>query len=114
VPGFGTSYGGVCWVMIIPWNGSLRSDAATEPLAAWPRQMVVRLASVLGIAALATMAVAAGGCGSVTSQPNGTWTGCGNMSRPSVMQVQRTVQLARSTPAVLLATERRARVVRRL
>jgi hypothetical protein len=74
----------------------------------------MRQARLLAIAALATVAVAAGGCGDVSTQPNGAWTGCGNVARPSVVQVRRTVRLATSMRGILLATERRAAVVRRL
>jgi hypothetical protein len=76
--------------------------------------MDVRKARLLAIAAVATVAVVASGCADVSTQPNGAWTGCGNVARPSVMQVQRTVRLASPTPRMLLATERRATVVRRL
>ena len=76
--------------------------------------MDVRRARLLGIAALATVAVVASGCGDVSTQPNGTWRGCGNAARPSARPVRRTVRLAAATRQVLLATERRAAVARRL
>jgi hypothetical protein len=78
------------------------------------RQIDVRKAGLLAIAALATVTVAASGCGKVSTQPHGAWAGCGNLARPSVMQVRRTVALARPMREILLATERRAPVVRRL
>lgn len=68
----------------------------------------------MAAAALATVTVAASGCGDVSTQPNGAWAGCGNLARPSVMQVRRTVELARPMREILLATERHAPVVRRL
>lgn len=74
----------------------------------------MRQARLLAIAALAIVAVAAGGCTDVSTQPNGAWTSCGNLARPSVVQVRRTVRLATSIQGILLATERRAPVVRRL
>jgi hypothetical protein len=76
--------------------------------------MVVRTAILLGAIALAVLAIGAGGCADVSTQPNGAWIGCGNVARPSVVQVRRTGPLARSNSGVLLATERRAAVVRRL
>jgi len=76
--------------------------------------MDMRHARLLAIAAAATVAVVASGCADASTQPNGAWTGCGNVARPSVMQVQRTVALASPTTRILLATERRATVVRRL
>jgi hypothetical protein len=86
----------------------------------------MRRAHLLAIAALAAVTVAASGCGHVSTQsqgatqshgatqPKGAWSGCGNLARPSVMQVRRTVGLARPMREILLATERRAPVVRRL
>jgi len=76
--------------------------------------MAVRVGRSLGAAVLAVVAVGAAGCGDASTQPNGAWTGCGNVARPSVVQVRRSVPPARSVSGVLLATERRAGVARRL
>jgi hypothetical protein len=78
------------------------------------RQIDVRKAGLLATAALAAVTVAASGCGDVSAQPRGAWAGCGNLARSSVMQVRRAVELARPMREILLATERRAPVVRRL
>ena len=91
-----------------------RCPGQRNQFAVWQRQMDVRKARLLVRAAVAIVAVVASGCADVSTQPNGAWTSCGNVARPSVMQVQRTVRLASPTPRMLLATERRATVVRRL
>ena len=69
---------------------------------------------MLGAAVLAVLTTGAAGCGGVSIQPNGAWTGFGNVARPSVVQVRRTVPPARSNSVLALATERRAAVARRL
>jgi hypothetical protein len=58
------------------------------------------------------VAVAASGCGNVSTQPNGAWTACGSVIGPSAVQVRRTASL--SGREALAATERRAALVRRL
>jgi Flp pilus assembly pilin Flp len=43
----------------------------------------MRTAKLLGVVSLILVAVAANGCGNVGTQPNGAWTACGNVMRPS-------------------------------
>jgi hypothetical protein len=74
--------------------------------------MGMRTAKLLGLVSLVLVAVAATGCGYVSTQSNGAWTACGNVMRPSVVQVRRTASL--SGGEALSVTERRAAVVRRL
>jgi hypothetical protein len=63
------------------------------------------------IAALVAIVVAIGGCGdSLSIQPDGAWTGCGNVARATSVQVHRTAGIARP----LVVTQHRAVTVRRL
>ena len=83
-------------------------------MAALRRLMGVRHTRLLGIAVLAVIVAAIGGCGGPSTQPDGAWTGCGNVTRPTVVQVHRTVALARLSLRPLSITQRRAKLVRRL
>ena len=74
--------------------------------------MGMRTAKLLGLVSLVLAAVAASGCGNLCTQPNGAWTACGSVMRPSAVQVRRTASL--SGRQALSVTERRAAVVRRL
>jgi hypothetical protein len=83
-------------------------------MAAPRHRMGMRHTRLLGIAALAVIAAAIGGCSDPGTQPDGAWTGCGNVARPAVVQVNRTVALARPRVRPLSVTQRRAKLVRRL
>jgi hypothetical protein len=69
--------------------------------------------SLLGLVVLAVV-VAAAGCGGVSTQPNGAWTACGNVTRPSAVQVRRTVPVRSNGRDALSVTERRTALVRSL
>jgi hypothetical protein len=78
-----------------------------------PRGM--RHTRLLGISVLVVITAAIGGCGDPSStQPNGAWTGCGNVARVTVVQVHRTMTIAGPGVGSLSVTQRHAALVRRL
>ena len=77
----------------------------------------MRAKSLRGIVAVVILAVALGGCANVRTQANGAWTGCGNIERPWVVQVRRSVALSEpewGSWVKLSVTQRRAPLARRL
>jgi hypothetical protein len=83
--------------------------------------MDVRGAHLTGIGAAAVLALAVVGCASARAQADtaadGAWTGCGDVHRPSVVQVRRSVALPEpgwGSWVRLSVTQRSAPLVRRL
>jgi hypothetical protein len=77
----------------------------------------MRAKRLRGMAAVVILVLAAGGCGDVRPAANGAWTGCGNLERPSVVQVRRSVSIPEpewGSWVRLSVTQRRAPLVRRL
>jgi hypothetical protein len=76
------------------------------------RQMAVRMARMLTMAAVTVAAGTGIGCGSSVG-PNGAWAGCSKVALPSEAQVTRIVQLRHPGIRPLSVTQRNPALVRR-